>query len=123
MDKSIVVPIGLFLAVVYTIKLLVDARMRYLFFKAGAPDTVEALFRGEERLRRMSTLRWGAVLLVFGLGLAVAAKMELAALGLPSLALMVLTLGVGNLAAYFAARSLELSTGGLDQPQHRRGGD
>jgi hypothetical protein len=106
-DKNIIVPIALFLAVVYTIKLLVDARMRYLFFKAGAPDTVEALFRGEEHMRRMGSLRWGLVLLTLGLGLAVAAKMDWPALSLPSLALLVCTLGLGNLLAFVAARALD----------------
>lgn len=107
MDKNIIVPVGLFVAVVYTIKLLVDARMRYLFFKAGSPDTVEALFRGEEHMRRMGTLRWGVVLLALGLGLAVAAKMDWPATSLPSLALWVCTLGLGNLVAFVASRALD----------------
>ena len=107
MDKSIIVPIGLFVSVVYTIKLLVDARMRYLFFKGDAPDTVEALYRGEERARRMGTLRWGLVLLSLSGGLAWAAAMDWAPLSLPSLALLLGSLGVGNLLSFAASWRLD----------------
>jgi hypothetical protein len=106
-DKSIVVPIGLFVAVVYTIKLLVDARMRFLFFKGGAPDTVEALYRGEERARRLASLRWGLVLCCLAVALTVANAMAWQPLSLPSLAVLVAALGAGNLACFFAAQSLE----------------
>jgi hypothetical protein len=94
-------------AVVYTIKLLVDARMRFLFFKGGAPDTVEALYRGEERARRLASMRWGLVLCCLALGLTAAAAMEWQALSLPSLAVLVAALGLGNLACFFAAQYLD----------------
>lgn len=110
MDKSIVVPIGLFVAVVYTIKLLVDARMRFLFFKGGAPDTVEALYKGEETARRMASLRWGLVLSCLALGLALAGAMDWPALSLPSLAVLLAALGLGNLASFFAAQVLDRSS-------------
>lgn len=103
MDKSIIVPIGLFVSVVYTIKLLVDARMRYLFFKGDAPDTVEALYRGEERARRLGSLRWGIVLLSLALGLSLAGAMNWAPLSLPSLALLLGSLGLGNLVSFAAS--------------------
>ncbi len=110
-DKSIVVPIGLFIAVVYTIKLLVDARMRFLFFKGGAPDIVEALFQGEERVRRQSSLRWGLVLSCLALGLGLAGALAWQPLSLQGLALLVGALGAGNLLSFFAARKLEALTG------------
>lgn len=107
MDKNVIVPLALFAAVVYVVKLLLDARMRWLFFKAGAPDTVQALFHGEEQLRRMSSLRWGLVLCALGLALALAGAMQWPALSLPMLATLLLGLGLGNLAAFFAARRLD----------------
>ena len=112
MDKSIIVPIGLFVSVVYTIKLLVDARMRWLFFQGGAPETVEALYQGEERVRRQGSLRWGLVLCSLAAGLAVASVAGWPPLALPSIAVLLGALGVGNLAAFFAARMLEGRTGG-----------
>lgn len=107
MDKSIIVPIGLFVSVVYTIKLLVDARMRYLFFKGDAPDTVEALYRGEERARRMGSLRWGVVLLSLAAGLAWAAAMDWAPLSLQSLVLLLGSLGLGNLLSFAVCSRLD----------------
>lgn len=107
MDKSIVVPIGLFVAVVYTIKLLVDARMRYLFFKGGAPDTVEALYRGQEHARRMGSLRWGVVLCCVAAGLALASAWQLQALSLAAWALLLGSLGVGNLLSFALAQRLD----------------
>jgi hypothetical protein len=107
MDKNIIVPLGLFWAVAYTIRLLVDARMRYLYFKAGAPDTVQALFKGEAQLRRANTLRWGILLLTLGLAMGLAAQLEWPALSLPSLALWVGALGLGHLATYAAMRYFE----------------
>mgnify|MGYP003598160379 CR=1 FL=1 len=107
MDKSIVVPIGLFVAVVYSLKLLVDARMRYLFFKGGAPDTVEALFRGEERLRRQAGLRWGVVLCALAAGLGVAQAVGFQTWSVGGLATVLAAIGLGQLAAYALARHLD----------------
>ncbi len=107
MDKSIVVPIGLFVSVVYTIKLLVDARMRYLLFRAGAPDTVQALFEGEEQLRRMGSLRAGTVLVGLALGLAVASAQGWALTTLPGLAVLLGAWGVALLVGVGVAMALD----------------
>jgi hypothetical protein len=117
-DKSIVVPIGLFVAVVYTIKLLVDARMRYLFFQGGAPDTVQALFEGEERLRRMASLRWGVVLVALSLGLALAGALQWQPLSLPGLAVLLGAWGLGLLASFAASLALARSVAGTAPPTH-----
>jgi hypothetical protein len=106
-DKSIVVPIGLFVAVVYTIKLLVDARMRFLFFKGGSPDTVQALYRGEARARQLASLRWGLVLCCLAAGLTLAHAMQWQPFSLPSLAVLLAAVGVGNLACFFAAQHVD----------------
>jgi hypothetical protein len=107
LDKSIIVPVGLFVAVVYSIKLLVDARMRYLFFKAGSPETVQALFVGEERLRRLGSLRWGLVLTALALGLGLSSAMAWEALSLPGLAMVLAALGLGNLASFWVSWRLD----------------
>lgn len=107
MDKSIVVPIGLFLSVVVSLKLLVDARMRYLFFKGGAPDTVEALFAAEERLRRQGSLRWGVVLCMLAAGLALAQAAGVSAWSVAGVACVLGAVGAGHLVAYALARRLD----------------
>jgi hypothetical protein len=100
MDKGIVVPLALFFAVVFVIKLLVDARMRYLFFQSGSPEVVAALFAGEEKLRRTSSLRWGLVLTCLALGLAIATQAQWSAFSLPGLAVLLGAAGIGNLLAF-----------------------
>lgn len=107
MDKSIIVPVGLFVAVVYSIKLLVDARMRYLFFKAGSPEAVQALFVGEERLRRLASLRWGLVLTALAVGLGLSSAMAWEAWSLPGLAMVLAALGLGNLASFWVTSRLD----------------
>jgi hypothetical protein len=97
MDKGIVVPLALFFAVVYGIKLLVDARMRYLFFQAGSPDTVEALFRGEDKLRRAAALRNGVLLILLAMGLVICHWAQWAVFSVPGLAVMLAFGGAGHL--------------------------
>jgi hypothetical protein len=106
MDKSVLVPLGLFFSIVYSIKLLVDARMRYLFMKGGTPDTVSAMLAGEEQLRRMGTLRWGVVLTALAMGVGVTAGMSWAPLSAPGIAMLLGALGVGNLLAFAVAHKL-----------------
>jgi hypothetical protein len=106
MDKSVLVPIGLFASVVYSLKLLVDARMRYLFMKSGMPDAVSAMLTGEEQLRRMGTLRWGLVLTALAAGVGVTAAMAWDPLSAPGIATLLGGLGVGNLVAFAVAHKL-----------------
>jgi hypothetical protein len=112
MDKNIVVPIALFAAVVYVIKLLVDARMRYLFWKAGSsPDALAALFAGEERVRSRAALRQGLVALALAGALGVVHTTGAALLSVPGIAALLGGLGVGNLAAFAAGRWFDSRTG------------
>lgn len=104
MDKGIVVPLALFFAVVYGLKLLVDARMRYLFFKAGSPESVQALFEGEDGLRRANSLRNGVLLIALAIGLAICASAQWQVFSVQGVAAMLAAGGVGNLVAYALGR-------------------
>ncbi len=110
MDKSIVVPFGLFISVVYTIKLLVDARMRYLIFRSGEPATAQALFQGEDRLRDKATLRSGMVLTACAVGVGVVSATGWPAFSAPAVATLLAALGLGQLAAFATARKLARGT-------------
>jgi hypothetical protein len=107
MDKGIVVPLALFFAVVYGLKLLVDARMRYLFFKAGTPEVVHSLFKGEEDLRRSSNLRSGILLVALASGLSICASAQWQVLSVHGVAVMLAAGGVGNLVAYWLGAKLK----------------
>ncbi len=112
MDKGIVVPLALFCSVVYALKLLVDARMRYLFWKGGStPEAVAALFAGEERLRRQGALRLGVVALALGAGLLLADAIGMPLFSAGGLAVLLVALGLGNIAAFVCTELLARRAG------------
>lgn len=100
MDKNIVVPVLLFLCMTYAFKLLVDARMRWLLFKAGSPETVSALLAGERALRQQAALHGGLVALSLGLALALVHGLGWSAAQPGTWALALGAFGLGRLAAY-----------------------
>lgn len=76
MDKGDLIPVVLFLCITfcitYSIKLLVNARVRIKMVQAiGSKELIESIVRGEEHLGRMASLRWGLLLLIEGLGFGV----------------------------------------------------
>ena len=69
MNFEILIPISLFICIVYAIKVVVDARVRQRMVNAGgSAELVNSVLRDEEQRRRHSSLRWGIVLLSVGLG-------------------------------------------------------
>jgi hypothetical protein len=69
MDLGILVPISLFVAVTYAIKVCLDAIVRRRMVDVGgSSELVDSLLRDEELRRRLSSLRWGIVLLSVALG-------------------------------------------------------
>jgi hypothetical protein len=69
MNFEILIPITLFICIVYAIKVVVDARVRQRMVNAGgSAELVNSVLRDEELRRRHSSLRWGIVLLSVGLG-------------------------------------------------------
>ncbi len=103
MDTNLVL-IALFFCATYALKMFIDARMRYIFFKGNAPHTVAAMLQGEERMRRMGSLRWGVILLVLGTGFAVVDVLGFSGVTAGSLAVMLAAAGVGKLLAFGVAQ-------------------
>lgn len=69
MNFEILIPISLFICIVYAIKVVVDARVRQRMVNAGgSAELVNSVLRDEEQRRRHSSLRWGIVLLSVALG-------------------------------------------------------
>ena len=59
MEAALLVPITLFAAIAYSIKAVVDARVRkQLVASNGAPDLVRSILAGDESNRRLASLRW-----------------------------------------------------------------
>jgi hypothetical protein len=107
MDFAMLVPIALFVCIAYSIKAVVDARVRkQLVSSNGSPDLVASILRADETNRRLSSLRWGItlVLLAAGFGIVEAAGWRDITPGV--IAVLVGAVGLGNLASFAAARKL-----------------
>lgn len=102
------IPITLFICVVYAIKIVLDARFRAKLAATSAPsDLLRSMFDIEEKRRRESSLRFGLVLTCLAIGFAAIELFNLRDSGAGALAAIVGAAGIGNLLAYFVARKLE----------------
>ena len=107
MNFELLIPITLFACIAYSIKAVVDARVRkQLVSSNGAPDLVRSILEGDEVNRRLSSLRWGItmVALALGFGIVEAAGWQDVTPGV--IAVLVGALGLGNLASFAASRKL-----------------
>ena len=107
MNFELLIPISLFAAIAYSIKAVVDARVRkQLVASNGAPDLVRSILECDESNRRLSSLRWGITLvaLALGFGIVEAAGWQDVTPGV--IAVLVGALGLGNLASFAASRKL-----------------
>jgi hypothetical protein len=111
MDKQDLVPIVFFVcltfAITYAIKLLVEARVRIKMVQAsGSGELIGSIVQGEEHLRRMTSLRWGIVLVMeaIGFGLIQYAGWDTLTPGV--VALLIGSFGLGSLIYFLVARRL-----------------
>jgi hypothetical protein len=104
MDKHIVVPIALFFSIAWVIKMIIDARMRYLYLRGGSPQTIAALVAGEERMRRLGMLRWGVLLTTLAVAFVIIDRVGVDASSPMTWGLIFGALGLGNLGAYLLVR-------------------
>ena len=107
MNFELLIPISLFAAIAYSIKAVVDARVRkQLVSSNGAPDLVRSILAGDESNRRLSSLRWGITLvaLALGFGIVEAAGWQDVTPGV--IAVLIGAIGLGNLASFAASRKL-----------------
>lgn len=107
MNFDLLIPVTLFVCIAYTIKAVVDARVRkQLVSSNGSPELVASILRADETNRRLSSLRWGItlVMLALGFGIVEAAGWQEVTPGV--IAVLVGAVGLGNLASFAAARKL-----------------
>lgn len=107
MNFELLIPVTLFVCIAYSIKAVVDARVRkQLVSSNGSPDLVASILRADETNRRLSSLRWGItlVMLALGFGIVEAAGWQDITPGV--IAVLVGAVGLGNLASFAAARKL-----------------
>jgi CHASE2 domain-containing sensor protein len=108
MDSALLVPIAMFVCIVYAIKVVMDARVRRLMINSGtSQELVASLLRGEEQRQRHSSLRWGIVLLALAIGFGIIQWAGWTDLTPGVIAVLAGVTGLGNLAFYTIARRLD----------------
>jgi cellobiose-specific phosphotransferase system component IIC len=107
MNFEILIPITLFICVVYAIKVVVDARTRAkLIASNGSEDLIRSLVQAEALQRRHASLRWGILLLAVSVGFALIEAFGWNEITPGVVAVLLGVTGLGNLAAYAASRKL-----------------
>jgi hypothetical protein len=66
---EMMVPIVLFVCIVFAIKIVMDGRVRRKFAESGvSEDLVRTMLLADEQNRKVSSLKWGLVLVLVGVG-------------------------------------------------------
>ena len=107
MEAGLLVPITLFAAIAYSIKAVVDARVRkQLVASNGDPSLVRSILEGDESTRRLSSLRWGITLIALALGFGIVEAAGWQDITPGVIAVLIGAIGIGNLASFAASRKL-----------------
>lgn len=105
MNFEILIPITLFVCIVYAIKAVVDSRVRQKMVDSnGSQDLVRSMLEGEELRRRHGSLRWGVTLVALAIGFAVVDAGNWNEITPAVIAILLGATGLGNLAYYAIAR-------------------
>ena len=105
MQFELLIPISLFACIAYSIKAVVDARVRkQLVASNGAPELVASILAGDEANRRLSSLRWGITLVALALGFGIVEAAGWQDITPGVIAVLVGAVGIGNLASFAASR-------------------
>lgn len=105
MNFEILIPITMFAAIAYAIKVTVDAYTRRRIIEArGSEDLVRTLLEGEGLRRRQSSLQWGSVLVALAIGFGLVELLGVRDVTPGVVALLLGATGLGNLAYYLLER-------------------
>ncbi len=68
MDFTLLIPITLFICIVWIVKLVTESRLRRRLSETHASeDLIKAMFQTDELNRRHSALKWGLVMVLVGI--------------------------------------------------------
>jgi hypothetical protein len=109
MNNQALVPLGLFVCVTfgvtYAIKLLVEARLRIKMLQAcESKELIESVLRGEDYRGRMTSLRWGLLLLAGALGFGAIQFAGWDEVTPGAIGVLLGTFGLGNLVYFLVSR-------------------
>ncbi|MBE5315661.1 MAG: hypothetical protein H4O13_09685 [Xanthomonadales bacterium] len=98
MDFAILIPISLFAAIAYIVKVILDGRVRRRLVESSASESlVRSLIEADELARRTSALKWGMVLTSLGAAFGVIEWLDLRADSPGTFGLMFVAAGIGML--------------------------
>jgi len=105
MNSGDLIPIILFICIVWAIKIVVEARLRRQMLNSnGSQEMVRSMIEGDEIRRRHESLRRGIVLVALGLGFAAISSRGFDEVTPMTLAILLGATGLGNLAYYLLTR-------------------
>ncbi|QWP78202.1 hypothetical protein J5226_07345 [Lysobacter sp. K5869] len=105
---EILVPITLFVSIVFALKIVVEARFRSkLLQTGGADELLRSMARDEDQRRRHGALRWGIVMVLLAVAFAIIQAAGWRDLNAGTLAVLIGAVGLGNLAYYVISRKLD----------------
>jgi len=108
MEFEILIPITLFICIVYAIKLVLDSRVRSkLMASNGSEELLRAMLQGEEQQRRHASLRWGISLVSLALAFLAIEIVGWDEVTPGVIAVLLGAVGAGNLASYAVLRRMK----------------
>ncbi|TWI10258.1 DUF6249 domain-containing protein [Aerolutibacter ruishenii] len=106
-NLELLIPITLFVCIVYAIKVVVDARTRAkLIANNVSEELMQAMLAGEEHNRRHGSLRWGIVLTALAIGFFVIEAAGWTEVTPGVIGVLLAVTGLGNLGFYMTSRKL-----------------
>jgi hypothetical protein len=109
--------LGLFATIAFTIKTIVEARMRARLLQSNPQERVQSILNDDERRRRQGALRWGIVFISLAIGLMVVELMDWQRMSPGVLAVLFGATGVGNVVSYLVSRKIDQhDSRSLDRP-------
>ena len=105
MNFDVLVPITLFISIVYAIKVIADALVRRRLVESnGSEELVRSMLASEAERARTGSLRWGVTLVALAIGFGLVEIGGWNDLTPGVLAILLGATGLGNLAYWFIAR-------------------
>ena len=105
MNFEILIPISLFVAIAYTVKVIADMLVRRRLVESnGSEDLVRTMLAGEAERARTGSLRWGIVMVALALGFGLVEAGGWTEMGPGVIGILLGATGLGNLAFYAMAR-------------------
>jgi hypothetical protein len=105
MNFEVLIPISLFVAIAYTIKVIADTLVRKRLVESnGSEELVRSMLAGEAERARTGSLRWGIVMVALAIGFGLVEAGGWTDLGPGVIAILLGATGIGNLAYYAMVR-------------------